>query len=171
MSHCLHAAAMQCSDNNVRTAPANICNPVLQSYSFFCRATTELDFESCVHCRPLAMQPCAASQTPCLHKSKDKVCPSQVQTLGAEVEVSKQRQHRAEQEHQFALAALQAQLKHAAGEMEVLRAGAGHTKDQALSALKVCPLCLEGRPSLPWRLALSALKAGPVCLEGRSSLP
>ncbi len=66
----------------------------------------------------------------------------QVQALGAEVEDSKQRQHRAEQEHQFALAALQAQLKHAAGEMEVLRAGAGHTKDQALSALKV-------RPSLP----------------------
>ena len=154
-----------------KNSTSKYLQPSAAELLIFCRATTELDFESCVHCRPLAMQPCAASQTPCLHKSKDKVCPSQVQTLGAEVEVSKQRQHRAEQEHQFALAALQAQLKHAAGEMEVLRAGAGHTKDQALSALKVCPLCLEGRPSLPWRLALSALKAGPVCLEGRSSLP
>ena len=82
-------------------------------------------------------------------QSKSTVCHSQVQALEAEVEDSKQRQHRAEQEHQFALAALQAQLKHAAGEMEVLRAGAGHTKDQALSALKVRPLCVKGRSSLP----------------------
>ncbi len=104
-------------------------------------------------------------------QSKSTVCHSQVQALEAEVEDSKQRQHRAEQEHQFALAALQAQLKHAAGEMEVLRAGAGHTKDQALSALKVRPLCVKGRSSLPWMLPLSALKAILACSEGMPFLP
>lgn len=47
-------------------------------------------------------------------------------------------QHRVGQEHQHALLALQAQLKNAFGEMDVLRAGAGHAKDEALSVLKVC---------------------------------
>lgn len=53
------------------------------------------------------------------------------------MEESKQGQHMAGQEHQHALAALQGQLNNAAGEMVVLRAGAGHAKDQALASLKV----------------------------------
>lgn len=61
---------------------------------------------------------------------------------------SQQAQHRAGQEHQHALAALQAQLKNTAGEMQVLRAGAGHAQDQALSALKVSKACLTNN-SLP----------------------
>lgn len=54
------------------------------------------------------------------------------------MEDSKQAQHRAGQEHQHALLALQGQLNNAVGEMDVLRAGAGHAKDEALAALKVC---------------------------------
>lgn len=61
----------------------------------------------------------------------------QVQALQTAMEESQQVQRRAGQEHQHALAALQGQLKNAAGEMDVLRAGAGHAKDQALAALKV----------------------------------
>lgn len=91
--------------------------------------------------------------------------------MDAEVENSKQRQRRAEQEHHFALAALQAQLKHAAGEMEVLRAGAGHAKDQALSALKVGLLCLKCRGPLHFRQAFTALKVACICLGGRLCLP
>ena len=62
----------------------------------------------------------------------------QVHTLEAAMEDSKQAQHRAGQEHQHALLALQGQLNNAVGEMDVLRAGAGHAKDEALAALKVC---------------------------------
>ena len=54
------------------------------------------------------------------------------------MEDSRQAQHRAGQEHQHAVLALQGQLKNAFGEMDVLRAGAGHAKDEALSVLKVC---------------------------------
>ena len=64
-------------------------------------------------------------------------CPVQFQALEVAMEESKQAEHRAGQEHQHDLAALQAQCKNATGEMEVLRAGAGHAKDQALAALKV----------------------------------
>ena len=63
-------------------------------------------------------------------------CP-QIHTLEAAMEDSRQAQHRAGQEHQHALLALQSQLKNALGEMDVLRAGAGHAKDEALTALKV----------------------------------
>ena len=54
------------------------------------------------------------------------------------MEDSKHAQHRAGQEHQHALIALQGQLNNAVGEMDVLKAGAGHAKDEALAALKVC---------------------------------
>ncbi len=133
-------------------------HPLLQSQSVFadsCVQTPQsLILKAFVHCTPLAVQmpPALSCFTHTLFlctKQENTLRYPQVQALGAEVEDSKQRQHRTEQEHQFALAALQAQLKHAAGEMEVLRAGAGHTKDQALSAMKVGPLSLEGRSSLP----------------------
>lgn len=62
----------------------------------------------------------------------------QIHMLEAAGEDSRQAQHRAGQEHQHALLALQGQLKNAFGEIDVLRAGAGHAKDQALSVLKVC---------------------------------
>ncbi len=65
------------------------------------------------------------------------VCNLQVRVLETAMEESKQGQHMAGQEHQHALAALQGQLNNAAGEMVVLRAGAGHAKDQALASLKV----------------------------------
>ena len=60
-----------------------------------------------------------------------------MQALQTALEESQNAQYRAGQEHQHALATLQGQLKNAAGEMDVLRAGAGHAKDQALAALKV----------------------------------
>ena len=62
----------------------------------------------------------------------------QIHTLEAAMEDSRQAQHRAGQEHQHALLALQGKLNNAVGEMDVLRAGAGHAKDEALAALKVC---------------------------------
>ena len=42
-------------------------------------------------------------------------------------------------EHQRALLALQGQLNSAVAQLDVLRAGAGHAKDEALAALKVWP--------------------------------
>ena len=72
----------------------------------------------------------------------------QIHTLEGAVEDSRQAQHRAGQEHQHAVLALQAQLKNAFGEMDVLRAGAGHAKDEALSVLKVC-YCLTVAVHLP----------------------
>lgn len=56
------------------------------------------------------------------------------------MEDSRQAQHRAGQEHHHALLALQGQLNNAVGELDVLRAGAGNAKDEALAALKVCRL-------------------------------
>lgn len=50
---------------------------------------------------------------------------------------SQQAQHRQHADSQHAMAGLQAQLKQAAREVEVLRAGAGHAQEQALAALKV----------------------------------
>ena len=60
-----------------------------------------------------------------------------MQGLQSALDKAQQAQHRAGLEHQHALAALEAQLRTDAGEMQVLRAGAGHAKDQALVALKV----------------------------------
>ena len=60
-----------------------------------------------------------------------------MQSIQAALDKAQQAQHRAGLEHEHALAALEAQLKTAAGEMQVLRAGAGHAKDQALATLTV----------------------------------
>ena len=62
----------------------------------------------------------------------------QIQALDAAMTESQQALQRVAHDHQHALAALQGQLNKAVGEMEVLRAGAGHAKDEALASLKVC---------------------------------
>ena len=61
----------------------------------------------------------------------------QVQTLETDLQNSRQAQHRQDADNQHAMAGLQAQLKQAGREVEVLKAGAGHAQEQALAALKV----------------------------------
>ena len=61
----------------------------------------------------------------------------QVQALETDLQNSRQAQHRQDADNQHAMAGLQAQLKQAGREVEVLKAGAGHAQEQALAALKV----------------------------------
>lgn len=78
------------------------------------------------------IRPCIKQQQP----SHDDIL--QVQALEASLQDSKQTQHRQDADNQHALAGLQAQLKQAGREVEVLKSGAGHAQEKALAALKVC---------------------------------
>ena len=93
--------------------------------------------------------------------------------LEAAMEDSRQAQHRAGLEHQHALLALQGQLNNAVGEMDVLRAGAGHAKDEALSALKVCMPSARGFHSTVMKLHVASLSSklyNPCCSKLRVAM-
>lgn len=74
----------------------------------------------------------------CLHFVPiDHIVDYQVQALDVALQDSKQARLAQVADSQHAEAGFQAQLKQSAGEVEVLKAGAGHAQEQALAALKV----------------------------------